>query len=56
LAFGTYPELGLADARVLRNRARQLLTKGLDPGIQAKLDKIAANIAASNTFSAVADE
>lgn len=48
LAFGTYPDLGLADARELRDQARKLLAKGMDPSVQARLDKIAASIAASN--------
>jgi integrase len=56
LAFGIYPDLSLADARELRDRARKLLAKGMDPGLQAKLDKISASIAASNTFGAVAEE
>jgi integrase len=56
LSFGVYPDVSLADARELRDRARKLLAKGMDPGLQAKLDKISASIAASNTFSAVADE
>jgi hypothetical protein len=36
--------------------ARKLLAKEIDLSVQAKRDKIAANIAASNTFGAVADE
>jgi integrase len=56
LSFGVYPDVSIADARELRDRARKLLAKGIDPSAQAKLDKIAASIAASNTFGAVADE
>lgn len=56
MAFGVYPDVSLADARDLRDRARKLLAKGIDPGVQARLDKISASIAASNTFGAVADE
>lgn len=56
LSFGVYPDVSLADARELRDRARKLLVKGMDPGLQAKLDKISASIAANNTFGAVADE
>ena len=56
LVFGIYPVIGLADARELRDRARKLLAKGIDPGVQARLDKTAASIASANTFGAVAEE
>jgi integrase len=56
LAFGIHPDIGLADARELRDKARKLLAKGIDPSIQARLDKIAASIASANTFGAVAEE
>ncbi len=56
LAFGVFPDVSLADARERRDQARRLLAKGIDPGQQAKLDKIAASLAAANTFGAVADE
>jgi integrase len=56
LSFGVFPNVSLADARELRDRARKLLAKGMDPSVQARLDKIAASIASANTFAAVADE
>jgi integrase len=56
LSFGVFPDVALADARGLRDRARKLLAKGIDPSVQARLDKIAKSIAASNTFEAVAAE
>lgn len=56
LAFGVWPDTGLADARAKRDNARRLLAKGIDPADQARLDKIAASIAAANTFAAIADE
>jgi len=56
LSFGRWPDLGLAEARTKRDRARKLLAHGNDPAEQAKLEKIAATVAASNTFKAVADE
>ncbi|WP_299081367.1 integrase domain-containing protein [uncultured Paraglaciecola sp.] len=31
LAFGTYPNIGLAAARILRDKARELLAKDIDP-------------------------
>ncbi|MBG6119449.1 MULTISPECIES: tyrosine-type recombinase/integrase [unclassified Sphingobium] len=56
LAFGVWPDIGLADAREQRDAARKLLAKGEDPGEKIKLDRIAATVAASNSFKAVADE
>lgn len=56
LAFGVYPDTGLVDAREQRDAARKLLARGEDPGERIKLDRIAATVAASNSFKAVADE
>lgn len=56
LAFGVYPDIGLADAREQRDAARKVLAKGDDPAEKIRLDKLAATVAASNSFKAVADE
>jgi len=56
LAFGVYPDTRLADAREQRDAARKVLARGDDPGEQIKLERIAATVAASNSFKAVADE
>ena len=56
LAFGVWPDVDLATARAKRDQARKLLAKGIDPGAQARLDRIAASIATANTFGAVAEE
>ena len=56
LAFGVYPDTGLAEAREQRDAARKVLARGNDPAEQIKLDKLAATVAASNSFKAVADE
>ena len=61
LAFGVWPDVALADARAKRDEARKVLAKGIDPSEQAKLDKIAASVAAANTnlpngFAAPADK
>ena len=56
LAFGVWPAVTLADARAKRDAARRILAKGIDPAAQSKLDKVAASVAAANTFQAVADE
>ena len=36
LAFGTYPEISLLDARDKRLTARKLVASGIDPGIKKK--------------------
>lgn len=56
LAFGTWPDTSLADARERRDAARKVLARGDDPAEQIKLERIAATVAASNSFKAVADE
>jgi len=54
IAFGTYPELSLADARELRNEARKQVAKGIDPSAAKKAEKIAR--AGTDSFEAVARE
>ena len=56
LSFGTYPEIGLADARVRRDEARRLLANGIDPGEQRKAAKAAKTERSANSFATVADE
>jgi integrase len=55
LALGAYPEVTLAEAREKRDIARKLLANGIDPGVQRRLQKIAA-AAGGNTFRDVAEE
>ncbi len=56
LSFGPYPALPLARAREKRDEVKRLLVSGVDPSVQKKLDKMAAEKAAQNTFGAVAAE
>lgn len=56
LSFGPYPLVTLAEARQKRNEAKKLLIKDIDPANQRRQDKIAAEIAARQTFGLVADE
>jgi hypothetical protein len=56
LSFGPYPAIPLATARQKHNEAKRLLLSGTDPSMQKKLDRIAAEKAAQNTFGAVAEE
>ena len=36
LSFGAYPDVKLADARALRDKANRALAEGRDPGANAK--------------------
>jgi integrase len=56
LGLGTFPETGLAEARDKRNDARKLLSQGLDPSAHRRAEKVAAQVAADNTFGAIASE
>ncbi len=55
LGFGTYPEVSLVEARGLRDEARALLAKGIDPGEKKRRDIQASKVSAANTFTAVAN-
>ena len=55
LALGAHPAVTLAEARERRDAARKLLANGTDPGLQRRLEKIAA-AAGGNTFREVAEE
>lgn len=54
LAFGTFPEVSLAEARRRREEAREVLRDGRDPAMVKRARKVAARVAAANSFEAVA--
>jgi len=56
LAFGVYPTVSLKDARLKRDESKKLLSDGIDPGQQKKLDKLQRSINAENSFESVARE
>lgn len=56
LAFGVYPEVSLAEARIQRDEARKHLANGVDPSALKKASKQAAIIASENSFQAIAQE
>jgi integrase len=56
LTFGAFPEVMLAEARGRRDEARKLLSAGVDPAEQRKLQKLAAETAKRTTFGAIALE
>jgi hypothetical protein len=56
LSFGAYPAVSLADARAKRDDAKKLMSEGLDPAVRRKLDRIAEETAARNTFGLIVAE
>lgn len=56
MAFGVYPEVGLAEARKRRAEAKEQLAARIDPGAAKKEAKVEEVRAAGTTFQAVADE
>ena len=53
LAFGSYPEVTLSDARVKREEARGLLKSAVDPALAKQEAKHRKLLAAGNTFGEV---
>ncbi len=53
MSLGTYPEVSLREARALRDEARALLAKGINPHIDRKQKRFAAKLADENSFEAV---
>ena len=56
LAIGVYDRTTLADARIKRNEARNLLAKGIDPNLVKQERKRSGKAAAENSFEAIACE
>ena len=56
LYFGAWPEVGIAAARQLRDKAREQIAAGLDPAAEKRIDTLARKVAADNTFKTIAEE
>jgi integrase len=56
LTIGTYPTVGLKEARAKRDEAKKLLSSGSNPGMEKKRKAAVAALEAANTFQAVAEE
>lgn len=56
LAFGVFPDVGLAEAREKRDAARRMIAAGEDPGAQKKLAAAEERARAQASFGAVANE
>ncbi|WP_016832092.1 tyrosine-type recombinase/integrase [Herbaspirillum lusitanum] len=56
LSLGTYPEIGLQEARKRRDNNKELLASGIDPSDNRKALKLAGAERAANNFEAIARE
>lgn len=54
LSLGAFPDVSLASARSKRDDARKLIAEGINPSDHRRKEKLAAHVAANNTFGAVA--
>jgi len=50
ISFGTYPDLSLKQARQLRDEARALVARGVDPRLHRSQKRRAASLAVEHTF------
>ena len=50
MSFGTYPEVGLRQARSLRDEARRLIAEGTNPCLHRRHQRHTQNLAEQNTF------
>nr|WP_067287012.1 integrase arm-type DNA-binding domain-containing protein [Marinobacterium profundum] len=53
MSLGAYPEIGLRQARALRDESRALLASGINPHTERKQKRRAVRLAAENTFEAI---
>jgi hypothetical protein len=56
LSFGSYPDVGLVDARARREEAKTKLRLKQDPGRIVRVEKVAERQGIANTFEAVAKQ
>jgi integrase len=56
LAIGSYPGIGLKEARAKREEAKKLLASGFDPSQQKRLVKLASESQRADTFEAISRE
>ena len=56
LTFGPHPLITIAEARKKRDVAKKQLHDGLDPGVEKKISKLAAESEARQTFGLIAEE
>ena len=54
--IGRYPSMGMQQARVARDAARELVRQGMHPSVQRRADKLVTIETAANTFESIARE
>ena len=52
MSFGVYPEISLSEARILRDKTKELLKQKINPII----DKNLSNINSDNTFKSISEK
>ena len=53
MSLGSYPEVSLRNARVLRDEARALVAKDINPHVHRKQKRAAIKLAGENSFEAI---
>ncbi len=56
ISLGTYPDVGLKEARRRRDEARELVAQDKDPAVERRKEKMRQKANADNSFEAVARE
>ena len=56
LSFGSWPEVSIAEARQRRDEARAKLRRGINPSAERREAKVAARVAKTMSFRAVAED
>lgn len=56
LSIGSYPDVSLTEARAARDRAKDTLKAGRDPGMVRKIDRLVGQQRTAETFEAIARE
>lgn len=56
LSLGAYPSVTLKEARAKRDEAKALISQGMDPSHQRRIEKLTRAISNATTFKLVADE
>jgi integrase len=56
ISLGTYPDVGLKDARARRDEARKQIADGIDPSITRQVHKAEKTERAANSFESIARE
>ena len=56
LALGSYPDVGLKDARASRDDARKQQQRGADPVLERQLERLSSRFDSNDTFEVIAQE